>query len=256
MRLIEFIQNNRLRLEEDLRDSPRRWQFSPARRVLRYSIIPRLQQYVQGDVLDVGCGQMPFRSFLADRFNSYVGLDFERRSPDTLYIGDAQDMKDVPSDRFDTVISVCVLEHLPHPSKAIAEMARVCKPGGRIIVTTPFLARFHEEPNDYFRYTRYALELFAAENNLVVIANYAHGGIFTFMGHQVSTIVVSLTWGIPVIRWLFFWLNYLLVVRPAYWLDHVITFGGKLPLGHFCVYEKPASDKAAGEASDLRENAP
>jgi 2-polyprenyl-3-methyl-5-hydroxy-6-metoxy-1,4-benzoquinol methylase len=39
--------------------------------------------------------------------------------------------------QFDTVISCETIEHLPHPRLAIAEMARVLKPGGRLFLTTP-----------------------------------------------------------------------------------------------------------------------
>lgn len=250
MALIDFIKRNRLRLEEDFRDSPLRWKFSPARWLLLKSVIPELQKHVEGDVLDVGCGQMPFRIHLEHRFRSYEGLDCERRSPHTKYLGDAQDMSEIPDDSYDTVISICVLEHLAQPSRAIGEMKRVCRPGGRIVITTPFLARYHEEPHDYFRYTRHALEMFGREHGLEIERIQPNGGLATFVGHQISTVLISLTWGIPLLKWLVFWLNYWFIVRLAYWFDGVVTFGGKMPLGHVCVYRKTPDGELAenGEA--------
>jgi ubiquinone/menaquinone biosynthesis C-methylase UbiE len=38
---------------------------------------------------------------------------------------------------FDTVISCETIEHVPHPRLAISELARVLKPGGRLLLTTP-----------------------------------------------------------------------------------------------------------------------
>jgi ubiquinone/menaquinone biosynthesis C-methylase UbiE len=38
---------------------------------------------------------------------------------------------------FDLVFSDSVIEHLEHPFQAVAEMARVAKPGGAVVVTTP-----------------------------------------------------------------------------------------------------------------------
>ncbi len=251
MSLIDLVRRNRLRLEEDFRDSPLRWRFSPARWLLLKAVIPELQKHVEGDVLDVGCGQMPFRVYLEHCFRSYEGLDCERRSPHTKYIGDAQDMSDVADESYDTVMSVSVLEHLAHPSRALGEMKRVCRPGGRIVVATPFLARYHEEPHDYFRYTRHALEMFGQEHAMETNHIRPYGGLATFVGHQVSTVLISATWGIPLLKWLIFWMNYWLIVRFTYWFDGVMTFGGKMPLGHVCVYRKKADGEAAenGEAA-------
>jgi SAM-dependent methyltransferase len=58
---------------------------------------------------------------------------------------------------FDVVLRCSVLEHLEDPRKAIAEMMRVLKPKGRIIVSVPFLFPLHDAPGDYWRFTKYGL---------------------------------------------------------------------------------------------------
>jgi len=45
-----------------------------------------------------------------------------------------------PSDHFDIILSSDVLEHVPNPEQAFAEIARILKPGGKFIFTVPFLA--------------------------------------------------------------------------------------------------------------------
>lgn len=45
-----------------------------------------------------------------------------------------------PSDHFDIVLSSDVLEHVPNPEQAFAEIGRILKPGGKFIFTVPFLA--------------------------------------------------------------------------------------------------------------------
>ena len=50
--------------------------------------------------------------------------------------GDAQ-MLGHPDASFDTVISCETIEHVPEPRAALAEFARVLKPGGRLFLTTP-----------------------------------------------------------------------------------------------------------------------
>lgn len=53
----------------------------------------------------------------------------------------------------DTLICTGVLEHVPQPGDAVAELYRVLKPGGRLFVETPFMQTVHASPDDYSRWT-------------------------------------------------------------------------------------------------------
>jgi SAM-dependent methyltransferase len=59
--------------------------------------------------------------------------------------------------RFDLVICEQVLEHVPDPCRAAANLGELCVPGGHVVVSTPFLIRLHELPmfemRDYWRFT-------------------------------------------------------------------------------------------------------
>ena len=86
-----------------------------------------------------------------------------------------------PDNHFDAVMCTEVLEHAMAPEALIAEMHRVLKPGGSLVLTVPFAARVHHIPYDFHRFTRYRLaQMFAAfsavqieerGNDLAVIAN-------------------------------------------------------------------------------------
>jgi SAM-dependent methyltransferase len=60
-------------------------------------------------------------------------------------------------DSYDVVICEQVMEHVVDPSAAAANLLGLCKPGGHVIVSTPFLIRVHELPmygmHDYWRFT-------------------------------------------------------------------------------------------------------
>lgn len=121
---------------------------------------PRLAR-LEGDVLDVGCGEMPFRGLLGARAR-YTGIDVPAASEfgmaqhaDVLAFDGAA--LPFPDARFDHVLCTEVLEHASEPAALVAEMLRVLKPGGTLVLTVPFAARVHHAPHDYHRFTRYGL---------------------------------------------------------------------------------------------------
>lgn len=58
---------------------------------------------------------------------------------------------------FDAVVSFNTFEHLSDPNRAAAEIYRVLKPGGRLVVHTAFLQPVHEPPHHYYNTTEYGL---------------------------------------------------------------------------------------------------
>ena len=81
--------------------------------------------------------------------------------------------------RFDVVICEQVLEHVDDPWKAAANLARLCVPGGHVIVSTPFLIRVHELPDygmcDYWRFTPRGLRTLLEAGGLEVDAVQSWG---------------------------------------------------------------------------------
>jgi SAM-dependent methyltransferase len=70
---------------------------------------------------------------------------------------------------FDYVVSDQVLEHVQgDPQQAIDETFRVLKPGGTAIHTTCFINPIHGAPNDYWRFTPYALTLLCKRFSKIV----------------------------------------------------------------------------------------
>ena len=58
---------------------------------------------------------------------------------------------------FDAVVTFNTFEHLYDPPRAAAEIHRVLKPGGRLILQTAFLQPLHEPPHHYYNTTEFGL---------------------------------------------------------------------------------------------------
>ncbi|EHQ07536.1 class I SAM-dependent methyltransferase [Leptonema illini] len=79
----------------------------------------------------------------------YVNID-EKTNPD--FLCSVYDLK-IGSESYDAVMLSEVLEHLDQPEKALSEAFRVLKPGGNLLICTPFLFHKHADPDDFGRYT-------------------------------------------------------------------------------------------------------
>jgi ubiquinone/menaquinone biosynthesis C-methylase UbiE len=99
-------------------------------------------------VLDVACGSGNAALAAARRYADVTGVDYVptlierarlRADADgaaaTFQVGDAQALP-FPDDAFDVVLSVFGVIFAPDQEKSMAEMLRVCRPGGRIALAT------------------------------------------------------------------------------------------------------------------------
>jgi SAM-dependent methyltransferase len=71
--------------------------------------------------------------------------------------------------QYDVVICEQVLEHVTDPWTAVRTLADLCRPGGHVIVSTPFLLRIHGAPGDYWRFTPTALRAMLEGAGLMVV---------------------------------------------------------------------------------------
>jgi SAM-dependent methyltransferase len=150
----------------------------------------------EGVVLDVGCGAQPYRNLLSPRA-SYLGIDtaeakdhFGYEMPDTIYFsGETWPLADGSAD---VVLCTETLEHVPDTTRFLAEMARVVRPGGSIILTVPFSARYHYIPHDYWRFTPACLERLLAASHFTNIAVYARGNAVTVACYKVMALILPL----------------------------------------------------------------
>ncbi len=92
----------------------------------------------------------------------YYGMDLTGSPGANVLVGDICSPSYVAEhagfvDFFDVVYSNNVFEHLRRPWLAAANIMRLVKPGGIGIVVAPFAVRYHQAPEDYYRYTHAGL---------------------------------------------------------------------------------------------------
>jgi SAM-dependent methyltransferase len=140
-----------------------------------------------GKVLDIGCGNKPYES-LFDNATSYTGCDIVQSSDNRVDV--ICPSTDIPlqDEGYDTVFSTQVLEHVEDHGKMLSEAFRLLKPGGNIILSAPMVWPHHEEPYDFFRFTRYGLEYLFKKTGFTDIRIQQNGGKWATIGQLRQTV--------------------------------------------------------------------
>jgi SAM-dependent methyltransferase len=157
-----------------------------ANRLLEREINAR-KEHARGILLDAGCGSQPYRP-LFDQVREYVGLDLPP-NPAARVHGDALALP-FRDGAFDTVLSNQVLEHVPEPLRLMREAARVLKPGGILLLTTPQTWGLHREPHDYFRFTKYGLRYLAERSDFEVLDIAPTSGLWATWAQRFADTVI------------------------------------------------------------------
>lgn len=93
----------------------------------------------------------------------------------------------------DIVVAEMVLEHLMDPGRGAAELQRVCRPGGLILVKVPFCFPWHGIPIDFFRVTPSGVRALFRSTDLVHLGPCM--GTFGALAYQLDSALVNLASG-------------------------------------------------------------
>src|SRR6516225_3576415 len=199
-----------------------------------------VRSHCRGRLLDLGCGKVPFYALYREYVSETVCVDWNNSLHGTNYLDAECDLtKDLPfaDASFDSILLSDVLEHIPTPERLWRETARILKPGGKMLLNVPFCYRMHEEPYDYYRYTKYALQRFAQETGFDTILIKEIGGTPEIVVDIISKFIVRFG---PIGRWTAIALQ-ALWERLAAWppARRVSERSAKrFPLGYFMIAER------------------
>jgi SAM-dependent methyltransferase len=145
-----------------------------------YKKIKILSKHVSGAVLDLGCGEKPYQNLFSSK--KYIGLEINGANVDkediNLYYYDG---KKIPFEdsTFDSVVSFETLEHIFDIENTILEIKRVLKDKGKLLISIPFGWNEHMQPQDFARYTSFAIEYLLTCKKFKVIEIHKTNSIIT-----------------------------------------------------------------------------
>lgn len=166
----------------------RKWSMWKFNWLANHKIIRALEKarvHARGELLDMGCGRKPFAPLFEGRIQRYWGTDLSV-SPylgharlDAFARAEAQPFRDAS---FDTVMGLSMLTYLPEPVRMLHEAHRVLRPGGVLILEFTQMVPLHDEPYDYFRFTRYGAAYLLQQAGFEAVEYIAIGGLWARVG--------------------------------------------------------------------------
>ena len=136
-----------------------------------FSFLKNNSFFLSGDILDFGGGSKPYQNLFKNSKN-YFSIEVlgnkENLRSDIYYDGSKLPFAD---NAFDSILCTEVFEHVEKLDDVLDELYRVLKPGGRMIVTTPFMCMEHEMPYDFRRLSFNGLSNLMKKNKFKILVS-------------------------------------------------------------------------------------
>ncbi len=173
-----------------------------------------------------------FSNFVKGKSNFHYTNKITNKKLNIFYSDLTKKLK-IPSKKYNNILILNVLEHLPEYKLAFSEVYRILKKRGLLIGSVPFIYQIHSAPNDYFRFTKELLKFIIRKNKFKNIKVKALG---------VGPFIASYSLIYPYLKYLPFLSQIFLLL--AYILDSLIQIFVRtdlkeiFPLGYFFIAKK------------------
>lgn len=154
--------------------------------------IKKNAHYAKGILLDVGCGSSPFKSYFIPYIEKYLKHEHPEAAKSHIEYDYLSELAHIsaPDKSFDTIVCFSVLEHVMEPFETIKEFNRVLKDDGIFIISVPQYWHLHEEPHDYYRFTKYGLRNKILEYGFDILHFNELGRSFATVGQAFCNAIV------------------------------------------------------------------
>lgn len=144
-----------------------------------------ISKYASGKLLDIGCGNKPYELMFAGKITEYLGCDVVQSSLNKVDVICEATNIPLPSSNFETILSTQTIEHVADHQSLLNEAFRLLKPGGHLILSGPMYWHLHEEPFDFFRFTKHGFRYVLEKSGFVVLETRANGGKWATLGQVI-----------------------------------------------------------------------
>ena len=184
-----------------------------------------INKYATGKVLDIGCGNKPYANLFQGKATEYVGCDIIQSNLNKVDVLCPANKIPLADGDFDTAFSTQTIEHVEDHQGLVNEAFRLSKPGAYFILAGPMYWTLHEEPYDFFRFTKHGFKYILEKAGFEVIETNSNGGMWTMAGQTYLHAIAnskSKHFFIRTSRWFFYKLRLCWFVNSFFaWLDKV-----------------------------------
>lgn len=156
---------------------------NPQRNYIETFVKKAAEKLSEEDILlDAGSGPSPYRHYFKCKYEAT-----EIYKADNITFVCPLDNIPKKNNTYNAILNTEVLEHVNNPDKVIKEMYRVLKKNGTLFLTAPQMYCLHQEPHNYYYFTKYALSKMLIDagftlNNIII---KPRGGYFIAMASMI-----------------------------------------------------------------------
>ncbi|TDE53946.1 class I SAM-dependent methyltransferase [Flavobacterium sp. GT3P67] len=145
-----------------------------------------IETYATGKLLDIGCGNKPYESWIKGRVSEYIGCDIVQSSSNRVDVLCQANNIPLESNSFNTILSTQVIEHVEDHQGVVNEAHRLLKSNGYFILSGPLYWNLHEEPYDFFRFTKHGFRYILEKAGFEVCEIVSNGGAWATLGQVIN----------------------------------------------------------------------
>jgi len=201
-------------------------------------------RYCRGHLLDMGCGKVPYYKAYKPYVSECTCIDWPNSLHSNIHLDmecDLNGLIPLDNNKYNTILMSDVLEHIYNPHQLLSECQRIMKRNGYLLMNVPYMYWIHEQPFDFYRYTKYALLRMAEDAGFRVCVLQAIGGgleVFADITAKCAAVIPIFGGAIGWIAQHFVW--HFSRTRQG---KALLQRSSELfPLGYFCVFQKTSND--------------